>query len=139
MDCDTSCEESFKVTENKSVIRVDFLKKIIDASTNIRRAQMAASAVVSVLEAHSRRDFCVLVDMSHMGESYIPLQANRIYIRVLKEKQIKKVAIVGNFKTQFKVLSFLTPFIVGKGKKVVWFPNTAEALLWLEKQSINSK
>lgn len=124
---------SFTTVEEAGVIRVNFLDKVIDKEKNIKRAELAAHTVYEILEAQPEKKFSVLVDMSRMGESHIPLKASKVYLQALRRQQIQKVAVVGNFKTQLKVLSFLTPFIVGEGKKVTWFPNVMEALLWLEK------
>ncbi len=123
---------SFKVTVSADVIRVDFLVRVIDPGQNVERAQLAVDEVYHILDEHPEETFKVLVDMSTMGESKIPTKAHKVYLSALKRSQIKKVAVVGDFKKQLKVLAFLMPFIVGEGKKITWFPNVAEAKLWLE-------
>ena len=134
MKSDEEMQQSFNVSLQDRFIQVDFLAQIIPPKENIQRAVAAVSEVYTILDASPKELFDVLVVMSEMGESIIPIKANKIYLQALRRDQIRHVAIVGDFKKQVKVLSFITPFIVGRGKKVVWFPNKAEALLWLEKE-----
>ncbi|GEM_PF-3725034 len=136
MQTDEELKATLDISENDGIIFVNFLKQVVDPEENVRRAQFAVGGVFEILDKDAEANFKILVDMSLMGESHIPMQAHKIYLSALKKEQVRKVAIVGDFKAQLKVLSFITPFIVGEGKKVVWFPNKAEAMLWFEKVTL---
>lgn len=126
-------QQTFTTSERDGVIFIAFLKQVIDEDENVRRSELAVQSVYDILDGHKDVHFKVLIDMTKMGESHISPRAHKIYLDALKRSQITHVAIVGNFERQLKVLSFITPFIVGEGRKVSWFSNNAEAQLWLEK------
>ncbi len=133
MQSDEQLKETYSVTQVGDLVKLYFLEQVIDPDENVRRAELAREDVYAVYAKDESVGFKILVDMTRMGESHISRKAHKIYLDALKHPQTKKVAIVGNFKKQLKVLSFITPFIVGEGKKVTWFANEPEAMLWFEK------
>ena len=133
MQSDEQLKTTYSVFKEDDLIKLYFLEQVIDSDENVRRAELAREAVYALYAENKDKEFKVLVDMTRMGESHISRKAHKIYLDALKHPQTKKVAIVGNFKKQLKVLSFITPFIVGEGKKVTWFANEPEAMLWFEK------
>ena len=133
MDDESTLQKTLAVATHDDVVYVNFIGQVIDESANVRRAELAVDALYEIFKANPGKIYKVLVNMTTMGESHISAHAQKVYLKALKEGQISKVAIVGNFKKQLKVLSFITPFIVGEGKKVSWFSNEAEARLWFEK------
>lgn len=134
MKSDEELKKNFKLSVDKAgIIDLTFLNDETDPDVSIREAQIREQAILEIFNKDPEKIYNGIVDFSPIGDSIgsVPKEAREIYARLIFNKQVNSIAMVGSNKF-YQVVVNLILEIYGKSKNVKWFSNREDALAWLK-------
>ncbi len=133
MKTDDELEKTFEVfVDATGLLNMVFLGAEYDDADNTRQAELARDKSLEIFKSDPKKVFDVIADTTPMlKKAYISKEARDVYINLAGNKQVGRVAIVGETDFQTVVLEFALSLMRAFDKKITWFKHKEEALLWL--------
>jgi len=135
-ETDQQLKDTFQVSldQARDIINLSFLK--YEIINSVRRTELVEEAIISILNQNSSKSFDVLIDFAEMGKTSGDLASEKskeLYTRMLKQKQIKKTAIILYRNPVLETMINIMTKVTGKSEQVKIFNNRTEALTWIKK------
>ena len=125
---------TISVDNESGLLNMAFLVPEYDDASNTRQAMFFRDECLKVLTANPNKIYNCVVDITPMGKlGYVSKEAGEIYKDLAANKQINKIAIVGNTDFQNAILEFAFFLIKTFNRRVSWFSSREEALYWINK------
>lgn len=133
MKPDDDLKKTFSVfVDETGLLNMVFLIPEYDDVNNQRQAELVRDVCLEIFKNELGKVFDVLADTTPMPKrAYISKGARDVYRALAGHKQVGKVAIVGETDFQTVVLEFALSLMRAFDKKITWFKDKEEALLWL--------
>ena len=135
-ETDQQLKDTFQVSldQARDIINLSFLK--YEIINSVRRTELVEETILSILNQNSSKSFDVLIDFAEMGKTSGDLASEKskeLYMRMLKQKQIKKTAIILYRNPVLETMINIMTKVTGKSEQVKIFNNRTEALTWIKK------
>jgi len=135
-ETDQQLKDTFQVSldQARDIINLSFLK--YEIINSVRRTELVEETILSILNQNSSKSFDALIDFAEMGKTSGDLASEKskeLYMRMLKQKQIKKTAIILYRNQVLETMINIMTKVTGKSEQVKIFNNRTEALTWIKK------
>ncbi|MEX1997853.1 MAG: STAS/SEC14 domain-containing protein [Candidatus Andersenbacteria bacterium] len=129
-------DTTFTVTvDNQSVIHLTFFKISEKAAEHKSQAEAIQAIVHKLLQKNPRQRYDTVVDARAIRHTmFLAMDAQVIYLNLMKQPQIKRLAFVATGRFLKIMTSVFTQF-TGKAASVKWFEEIDQALAWLHQKA----
>ena len=122
----------YKIIIQDDSIIIDFLTETSGNEDNARQAKLLKQDLDKILDENKSKKYNLLVDITLLKTDYtLPSESRKIYSRIAKSKQIRKIAVSGKGILIKTVVSFIVN-VSGKKDTFKWFENREEAIKWFK-------
>ncbi|MEX1997278.1 MAG: STAS/SEC14 domain-containing protein [Candidatus Andersenbacteria bacterium] len=129
-------ETTFSLSvDDHNIIHLAFLHLPEKIADHKPQAEAVRKRVVKLLQKNPQQQHDVLVDSSAVRHTpFLSMDAQAIYLDLMKQPQIKRLAFVayGRF---LKIMTSVFTQFTGKGSSVKWFDDKDQALAWLHQKA----
>ncbi len=136
MTSDVDLKKTFTISADdaEGLLNMAFLIPEYDDESNTRQAELFRDECLRLLSLKPDKIYNCIVDITPMGKlGYVSKGGGEVYRDLAANKQINKIAIVGNTDFQNAILEFAFFLIKTFNRRVSWFSSREEAVYWLNK------
>ena len=134
MKSDKELKKNFKTYLDKNNVIFHVLNKMeLDRDDSVCMSELEYEGVKKILDKNNHKEFSLFVNLLKLAKnvSYMSSGARQNYKKMIMEKQLKKIAIVGN-NIFLKVLAGFLSRAAGVSNKVKWFTREDKAFDWFK-------
>lgn len=135
MKTDEEIRRSFKVyLDEDGILNLVFFAPEYD-DNNTKQAELVRDDCLKILNADKDKIYNALVDLTPIGTTgAVSTGGGHIYNELARNSQFGKVAIIGVSETENRVLTFVLSMMKFLNRRMSWFPNKEEALMWFNEK-----
>lgn len=121
---------SFIQETDQGLIRVKFGVPTANEAEALKEAHWLQGTFKAIKRTRPKKPIAVLVDMTSIDDSeYIPGDVWKIYLEIVKDPFLEKVAVVGGTEAMRSIINFYFKYWAKEAVK--FFEADAEAITWL--------
>ncbi|MDD2807695.1 MAG: hypothetical protein PHW95_04225 [Patescibacteria group bacterium] len=136
MATEAEIQKTFKISlEDDNLIVVELLGNVSTAADNVKQAQIINQTFQNIYHNVENSAFKTLIIMSGLGGGahYPSPQARQIYLDLLRNEKLKKLAIVAPSPLLRAIMKFIISGRV-KDKPLEFFNSRDQAITWLNSE-----